>query len=589
LSTGDVGNRYIQRLARILADSEVARVADPATIGDFCLKARPAGFHAVENLETGQQEAVDAVRHVVSGQRRRPVLLTADRGRGKSAALGYAAAGLLQDGAHRILVTAIRRAAVDVVFRHAAELLQGAAGFESRPSSIKAVDGTIEFIEPQRLLESKHEADLVVVDEAAALPLHWLGRLLKEYPRLAFATTLHGYEGSGRGFANRFMTLLDRETRGWRRIRLTEPIRWASGDPVEALVFDALLMNAEPATGSIGGRITPDGCVVELLDRDHLCRNETLLRDYFGLLVQSHYRTRPNDLRYLLDGPNIELWALRHEEVLLGAAVVSREGGFDADTARRVWTGKSRPRGHMIAETVCYQLGVRQWPRLRGARIVRIAVHAGVRRRGLGAAMTREIFQSARKRGFDYVGCSFGSGREAAGFWSSCGFVPLWLSARRNVSSGARSILMVKPASNAAVELSRQARARFLEGFRFRLAGLYGDENPGHIALMFAGAGCAESPSTEDLEDLHRFCAGEATFEACFTGIWNVATAILSRTDLAAASDERGRRLIVSAVLQQRRLADCAAQAGLNGRKQVLDELRLVFGRLLRTILANSD
>ena len=41
-----------------------------------------------------QQRAVDAVVRVVTGHRRRPVVLTSDRGRGKSAAFGIAAAQL---------------------------------------------------------------------------------------------------------------------------------------------------------------------------------------------------------------------------------------------------------------------------------------------------------------------------------------------------------------------------------------------------------------------------------------------------------------------------------------------------------------
>ena len=43
-----------------------------------------------------QERAVRAVEHVLSGQRRKPALLIADRGRGKSAALGIAAGRILK-------------------------------------------------------------------------------------------------------------------------------------------------------------------------------------------------------------------------------------------------------------------------------------------------------------------------------------------------------------------------------------------------------------------------------------------------------------------------------------------------------------
>ena len=53
-------------------------------------------------------------------------MLLADRGRGKSAALGIAAAQLLQGQARRIGVTGSNRQSVDCVFKHAKlEGLQG--------------------------------------------------------------------------------------------------------------------------------------------------------------------------------------------------------------------------------------------------------------------------------------------------------------------------------------------------------------------------------------------------------------------------------------------------------------------------------
>ena len=78
----------------------------------------------LKNCERGDQlKAVEAIYKVVYGHRRRPLVLSADRGRGKSAALGIAAARLLRDGKRNILVSAPSLAIAATVFKHASLLL----------------------------------------------------------------------------------------------------------------------------------------------------------------------------------------------------------------------------------------------------------------------------------------------------------------------------------------------------------------------------------------------------------------------------------------------------------------------------------
>ena len=149
--------------------------------------------------------------------------------------------------------------------------------------------------------------DLLLVDEAAALPLAVLQRLLGGARRcVAFATTVHGYEGSGRGFAVRFQGFLRRHASAVHALRLSQPVRWGPGDPLQAWTARVLLLDMAPPDGGPppGGS---GGGSVRVLPPSALARDERLLRQVFGLLVLAHYQTTPADLLRLLDAPNLEV------------------------------------------------------------------------------------------------------------------------------------------------------------------------------------------------------------------------------------------------------------------------------------------
>ena len=250
-----------------------------------------------------QKEAVSAVVNVVKGHRRRPAVLISDRGRGKSAAMGMAAAQLLQQGVKRIIVTAPRLEALASLFRHAALELPEC---EYKHDRFVYQQSVIEFIPPDVILRNLPAADCLMIDEAAALPNPMLEQLLNHYSRLVFAATVHGYEGTGRGFALRFFKVLDQQTPGWKRLALDQPIRWNAHDPLEMFVFNALLLKSELSPIELKEYLDAKACDIEVMTGSELAQNETQLSQVFALLVLAHYKTRPNDLRQLLDSPALK-------------------------------------------------------------------------------------------------------------------------------------------------------------------------------------------------------------------------------------------------------------------------------------------
>ena len=168
--------------------------------------------------------------------------------RGKSAALGIAAASLFKSGLDQIVVTGPSLLSTEQVFQHSAALLEEA----SLSRGILEWQGRqLRFVAPDELTQAmeseKVECDLMLVDEAATLPVPLLETLLRQHSRIVFSSTVHGYEGTGRGFAIRFRKVLDRITPKWRTLHLQQAIRWSERDPLEHLIFSSLLLDARPA------------------------------------------------------------------------------------------------------------------------------------------------------------------------------------------------------------------------------------------------------------------------------------------------------------------------------------------------------
>lgn len=585
LSFADVSGRFLQRLVRLLATAEGVSVVEqqaeslPLPAADSVPGEVVPAFDRDGFRSTDQQTAVAALVHVVHGHRRRPVVLVADRGRGKSAALGIAAARLLREGLQRIVVTAPRMDAVAPLFEQAAQRLPGA---RLRRGQLRWHEASIEFHPPDELLLTPIQADLLLVDEAAAIPAPLLTHLLERHSRIAFATTVHGYEGTGRGFAVRFRRVLDTLTPGWREVRLRTPIRWAADDPVEAFVFRALLLDASAAAEEQVADAVPARCEYVRLDRDTLAADEPTLSQLFGLLVQAHYRTRPNDLRNLLDGPGLCVHVLRHEGLIVATALVAAEGGFDAGMAQAIAAGKRRPRGHLIPQSLAAHLGLADAARLRCARVMRIAVHPAVQRRGLGKQLLRQICRQAEADGFDLLGASFGASEDLLAFWHNEKSLPVRLGFSRDHASGAHSVMLLRALSERGEVIFSAARARFLADFALQLGDPLRELEPRLAAQLLRRSGGETAVGAPlhagDGQTLRDFACGARGFEDCLGALHRLALRTLA--DPACMLDAAGQRLLVAKLLQRRRWGEVAALLGVPGRAAVVERLRRVAGGL---------
>ncbi len=413
------------------------------------------------------------------------VVVEADRGRGKSSAAGLAAGSLAVDG-REVLVTAPTEHGADELLARARELLgerDALAAHEEEPAgwSLRSTsDGGIQFLPAacaaDRLAENPPDA--AFVDEAAGLPVALLERFLTGVP-VGFTTTVHGYEGAGRGFSVRFRERLADALSVTER-ELREPIRYAIGDPVERWAFRTLCLDARPAVAPAVADATPASATYERPTQEDLLGDEHRLREAFGLLVLAHYRTEPDDLARLLDAPNLTTRLLVHEGRVVAVALVAREGGLDAATRAEAYRG-GRIRGNMLPDLLTSQLRDPEAASPVGRRVVRIATHPAIRSRGLGSALLDRIHDELDA---DWFGVGFGATPRLLSFWAASGYRTVHLSTTRNERSGEHSAAMLRPGTGEELfeRHTRQFRERVGDVLVDSLSGLDPDVVRGALA-----------------------------------------------------------------------------------------------------------
>jgi Predicted P-loop ATPase fused to an acetyltransferase len=128
---------------------------------------------------------------------------------------------------------------------------------------------------------------------------------------------------------------------------LEEPIRFAKRDPLENSIRELLLLDAKYLDTHSSKQYQ-----FENISKEQLVDDEQLLSQIMALLALAHYQTTVNDLRQLLDAPELQLSICKQENTLKAVCLVAVEGGLMIEIAEQVKTGKRRPHGHLMAQTI---------------------------------------------------------------------------------------------------------------------------------------------------------------------------------------------------------------------------------------------
>ncbi|UTT86486.1 GNAT family N-acetyltransferase [Vibrio pelagius] len=528
----------------------------------------PNGFDKYEQ----QKLAIEAIEKVMFGHRKRPLVLTADRGRGKSSALGIASANIIKaKKSVTILVTAPNVKAIQPLFDHAQKLLPNSS-MENRHTLVHE-QSKIVFVAPDELLRTQPACDLLFVDEAAAIPLPMLKRMVESYHRMVFSTTVHGYEGSGRGFGIKFEKWLSEHRPNWRSFKLEQPIRWNENDPLESWLFDTFLLDSD--IEALPKDVELDGLSWHQFDKQTLLSNPKILAHCFGLLVSAHYQTSPNDLTQLLDNPQMSLYALFSDQDCLGCILTAEEGGLSHELIQDVQLGKRRPRGHLAPTLLANHLGLDKAATQKSLRVMRIAVHPDIQGRGLGHRMIGLLVEANRH--FDYIATSFGATSELVDFWTSNDFFPLHLGHQRDQSSGCHSLLMCRALNEQSRHWVEEGNLYFNSSLRYLLSTTYRS-----LELAIVRSLISSQPRPNVVADINPllgyYVDGGNSFDSIGFMLENLIYS-LDKVQLDRTSD-----LLLWKVVQKRTWTECSELANLAGRKQTESAVRRDLGLLLSSL-----
>ncbi|MEM4513555.1 MAG: tRNA(Met) cytidine acetyltransferase TmcA [Ignisphaera sp.] len=496
-------------------------------------------------LTQDQVEAIKIIEELLDqprgSYRRAAVVLIADRGRGKSCAIGISLAGLIYSmlksrNRIRIAVTApaytniqalmmlARKALIKLGLDHKAIEKDGII------IELKGERFSIEYWSPLNVV--KQDVDVVAVDEAAGIPVPLLHKIWQRFRRTVFATTIHGYEGAGRGFSVRFLKRLKEDPKTKLIIyEMEEPIRYSINDPVERWVFRVLLLDAEPdeLTEEDLMYIERKEFVYLVLDPEKLFKldNENILRRLFGIYVLAHYRNEPDDLGMIADAPHHSVRGLALPNgKIVAAAQLAEEGPIAEEYLDSLLRGGRIP-GNIIPDRLLKHGRLRDIAGGKGWRIVRIAVHPDAQGRGIGSYLLSMLVKESIERGYDWIGSGFGATEELLRFWLKNSFTPIHISPDRNPVSAEYTVLVVRPLNDKWKSIVKTLYNEFKMKLIESLYDTYRDLEMGVAHLLLNADAYIDKDSKEQvmcstvevtpiqLDRLLSYIEGYMTYESC--------------------------------------------------------------------------
>jgi len=373
------------------------------------------------------------------------VLITGQRGRGKSHGTGKALAQIAQNQTMSIVVTYSRQSQCEILREALISNIEKDNLSNLNSRHVQLHNGSfIRFIAADKLIIKPLSADLLVIEEAASLPVYQIETISQGFRKIIFVSTTHGYEGYGRGFYNKYWKPI-KTANG--ELSLDTPIRWRANDHLEQAVNHAfLLIRANNEDKSLPESVSLQGfdknaIAVEKIESEGLDEDE--LQQVMNLLCEAHYQTRPSDIERILDENN-HLWIASYHQQILAVGFGLPEGGLCEATIAAMFHHNQQCRGELTPQAMIFHLHRPELAQVDYLRISRIAVNPLLQRQGVGSMLIEQMknWCSANHK---ILVTSFSASQRLVTFWQKNGFLPIFMGHKIKGSGDSVNLLMVYP------------------------------------------------------------------------------------------------------------------------------------------------
>nr|UXY86640.1 N-acetyltransferase 10 [Cryptomonas paramecium] len=467
----------------------------------------------IEKTKTfDQAKALLALVEAISDKKTKTkTILTSARGRGKSAVLGLATSAAVAYGYGNIYVSAVNPENLNIYFafvliglkclkyeenKHFQIIQDTKMKFIRKIKIYCTHEQNVIFLFPDEIEAFEKQIELLIIDEVASMPMRFLESLRESF--LVFmSSTISGYEGTSHYFSFKVIKKLKKKFQDKnnlnenlslvQEIKLNEPIRYSSYDPVEKWLNELLCLDNKLPSTLLQNCPNPNCCKLFLVDRNALVISSKFTNSFFQkiftILTSSHYRNSPNDLQMLYDAPshrilvllNLLTFSIGIVPDIIGAIHVSYEGKISKKFSEKVLIKVIKTKGDLIPWVVSKHFMDSSFTEMSGLRIIRIAVHPDIQNMGYGSKIIKNLIfflenaiyngwhryigsqermnkkkipilinlEKRRPPRLNYIGVSFAISQQLFYFWNKNRFEVIFIENRKNENFNENTCIML--------------------------------------------------------------------------------------------------------------------------------------------------